>query len=83
LRIAPLLGAVGDETFVMIAAIKHPGQSQLFLIVETFYAVGLLFGFGHSRKQQGSENRNDGDNDEKLDQGETVCERSGKGFGHP
>ena len=49
-------------------------QPELLEVVGALGAPGRLPGRLDGRKKQGNQNRDNGDNDEKLDQGETPSE---------
>ena len=46
------------------------GQANLLEIVLAFHAVGRLANFLHGRQQEADEDRDDGDDDEQLDERE-------------
>jgi hypothetical protein len=58
---------VGEIIYVHTVA-----QTQLFQVVDAIGPLGLRFGPGQSRQEQRCQNRNDGDDDQQLDQGKTM-----------
>lgn len=62
-----------DVPRVLIAVVVRPNSKRhagLSQIVQAGNAFGLGFGAGERRKQEARQNRNDGNNDEQLDEGE-------------
>jgi hypothetical protein len=52
------------------------GQSELLEIVRTLRSAGSFSRRLHGRQQQGDQNRDNGNNHEKLDQRETASDHS-------
>ena len=53
---------------IVVAAIKYVSDAYLLQIVETGNLAGLSFRFGQRGQQQRRKNRNDGDDDQQLDE---------------
>jgi two-component system, sensor histidine kinase and response regulator len=63
----------GREAILRIVGIHGQGDAQLTQVIGAGDAPCLFLGIGKGREQESCEDGDDGDDDEQLDEGETVC----------
>jgi hypothetical protein len=60
----------GDEHFAAVHGVNSRRDGHLTQIAQALRAFAPFFGTGQGGQKHGGENRNDGNNDEQLNQGE-------------
>jgi hypothetical protein len=65
-------GFRGREGLFVLLRVNLYGGGELFQIVHALRLPRFFTRFGEDWKENGSQYRNDGDNDQKLDQGKTL-----------
>ena len=63
---------IGRNPIVEFVGVHRPGKPQLFHVVEARDALRLGPGLRQGRQEQPGEDRDDGDDDQQLDQGEAT-----------
>ena len=64
-----------DATVVVIAGVKLPGQAELLGVAHAENALSFSFCLGESGQEHAGENRDDGDDDEQLNEREACAPR--------
>jgi hypothetical protein len=67
-----LIAVVWGHAVILIMSVHEPAQSQLFHVAQARDALGLSFRLGQSRQKQTRQDCDDGDYNQKFDEGEGV-----------
>ncbi len=60
-----------DELVVVVLGIESPGHGKLFVVIHANDALPLGFRLGEGGEEHSGENRDDGDDDQEFDEGES------------
>ena len=66
-------GARVGEGLVVVAGIHDPSQGELFGLAHALRVLCFELGLAQCGQQQGRQNGDDGDDDQKLDQGKSAA----------
>ena len=72
--VSPTLGR--SQEVVVVHRVHLPGQNQLLLVARAGCTGGFRFRLGQGRQEHTGQNRDDGNDDQQLDQGETAMTRT-------
>ena len=63
---------IRGKAAVVVILVKGPGESQLLVIADALDSPRLTFGFCQRRQKQRGKNSDDRDDDQELNQRETI-----------